>query len=53
MPEHGMRNPLGIDLMAILFDGTNHPTAAQVVELPAGTLARTDTRAGDEVGFEV
>jgi len=30
-----------------------HPTAAQVVELPAGTLARTDTRAGDEVGFEV
>jgi len=30
-----------------------HPTAAQVVELPAGTLARTDTRAEDEVGFEV
>jgi uncharacterized protein len=29
------------------------PSAAQVVELPAGTLARTDTRAGDQVSFEV
>jgi len=30
-----------------------HRSAAQVVELPAGTLARTDTRAGDEIAFEV
>jgi uncharacterized membrane protein (UPF0127 family) len=30
-----------------------YPSAAQVVELPAGTLARTDTRAGDQVSFEV
>jgi len=30
-----------------------HPSAAQVVELPAGTLARTDTRPGDQVSFEV
>src|SRR2546421_12867388 len=30
-----------------------HPSAAQVVELPAGTLARTDTRTGDQVAFEV
>jgi uncharacterized protein len=30
-----------------------YPSAVQVVELPAGTLARTDTRAGDCVSFEV
>ena len=30
-----------------------YPSAAQVVELPAGTLARTDTRPGDQVSFEV
>jgi uncharacterized protein len=29
-----------------------HRAAAQVVELPAGTLERTGTRAGDELGFE-
>jgi uncharacterized protein len=29
-----------------------HPGATQVVELPAGTLARTGTREGDELAFE-
>ena len=29
-----------------------YPGAAQVVELPAGTLARTGTREGDELAFE-
>ena len=29
-----------------------YPDAAQVVELPAGTLARTSTRKGDELAFE-
>jgi len=29
-----------------------HPRAEQVVELPAGTLARTGTREGDELAFE-
>jgi uncharacterized membrane protein (UPF0127 family) len=29
-----------------------HPFAAQVVELPAGTLVKTDTREGDELEFE-
>jgi uncharacterized membrane protein (UPF0127 family) len=28
-------------------------SAVQVVELPAGTLARTETRAGDQIAFEV
>ncbi|MFL5309077.1 MAG: DUF192 domain-containing protein [Myxococcales bacterium] len=30
-----------------------HLRAEQVVELPAGTLARTGTREGDELAFEV
>jgi len=30
-----------------------YPGAALVVELPAGTLARTGTREGDELAFEV
>ena len=30
-----------------------HRRAAQVVELPAGTLARTGTREGDELAFEL
>ena len=30
-----------------------HPGAAQVVELPAGTVARTGTREGDELAFEI
>jgi len=29
-----------------------YPSAAQVVELPAGTLARSDTREGDQLSFE-
>ncbi|HWE25512.1 MAG TPA: DUF192 domain-containing protein [Myxococcales bacterium] len=29
-----------------------HRRAAQVVELPAGTLARTGTREGDQLAFE-
>jgi uncharacterized membrane protein (UPF0127 family) len=29
-----------------------YPAAALVVELPAGTLARTDTREGDALAFE-
>src|SRR5256885_7236338 len=29
-----------------------YPSATQVVELPAGTLARTDTREGDSLSFE-
>jgi uncharacterized protein len=29
-----------------------YPLAAQVIELPAGTLARTGTREGDELAFE-
>jgi uncharacterized protein len=29
-----------------------HPSATQVVELPAGTLARTGTREGDHLSFE-
>ena len=29
-----------------------YPSATQVVELPAGTLARTDTREGDPLSFE-
>ncbi len=30
-----------------------YPRAALVVELPAGTLSRTGTREGDQLGFEV
>ena len=30
-----------------------YPSAARVVELPAGTLARTGTIEGDELAFEV
>jgi uncharacterized membrane protein (UPF0127 family) len=30
-----------------------YPSAAQVVELPAGTLARTDTRVADCLSFDV
>ena len=29
-----------------------YPSATQVVELPAGTLARTETREGDSLSFE-